>query len=90
LFEAIYKTIEEHPNIQIIGIYVAPLREHLCAPTSVISQYPDIPVHKINSLEMKTTDEFIKLYKDWIPSILKNKNFWEIGSKVSVPGCYEN
>lgn len=81
LFQAIYKTIEKRPNIHIIGIYVAPLREHLCVPTSVVSQYPDIPVYKINSLEMKTTDEFIKLYKEWIPSILSNKNFWKIGSK---------
>ncbi|MEH2026138.1 hypothetical protein [Nostoc sp.] len=82
LFQAIYKTIEDHPNIQIIGIYVAPLREHLCVPTPVASQYPDIPVYKLNSLEMKTTDEFIKLYKQWIPSILNNKTFWKIDSKV--------
>ncbi|MEH2201274.1 hypothetical protein [Nostoc sp.] len=82
LFQAIYKTIEDHPNIQIIGIYVAPLREHLYVPTSVRSQYPDIPVYQLNSLEMKTTDKYIKLYKEWIPSILKNKNFWKIDSKV--------
>ncbi|MEH1902199.1 MAG: hypothetical protein V7L04_12475 [Nostoc sp.] len=82
LFQAIYKTIEDHPNIQIIGIYVAPLREHLSVPTSVGSQYPDIPVYKLNSLEMKTTDEYIKLYKKWIPSILENKNFWKIDPKV--------
>jgi hypothetical protein len=80
-FQAVYKTIEEHSNIQIIGIYVAPLREHLYVPTSVVSQYPDIPVYKINSLEMKTTDEFIKSYKKWIPSILKN-NLWKTVSKV--------
>ena len=82
LFQAICKTIEERPNIQIIGIYVAPLREHLCVPTSVVRQYPDIPVYKINSLEMKTTDEFIKLYKKWIPSILNNKNLWKFIAKV--------
>ncbi|MEG4941536.1 hypothetical protein [Microcoleus sp. F4-D5] len=82
LFQAIYKTIEEHSNIQIIGIYVAPLREHLCVPTSVESQYPNIPVYKINSLEMKTTDEYIKSYKDLISSILKNKNIWKIDKKV--------
>lgn len=33
LFEAIYKTIEENKDLQIIGIYVSPLREHLCVPT---------------------------------------------------------
>lgn len=82
LFEAIYKTIEEHSNIQIIGIYVAPLREHLSVPNSVESQYPNIPVYKINSLEMKTTDEYIKLYKELISSILKNKNLWKIDRKV--------
>lgn len=60
LFQAIYKTIKERPNTQIIGIYVAPLREHLCVPTSVVNQYPDIPVYKINSLEMKMTDELIE------------------------------
>lgn len=82
LFQAIYKTIEEHPKNQIIGIYVAPLREHLCVPTSVESQYPNIPVYKINSLEMKTTDEYIKSYKELISSILKNKNIWKIDKKV--------
>lgn len=80
-FQAVYKTIEEHSNIQIIGIYVAPLREHLCVPTSVVRQYPDIPVYKLNSLPMKTTDEFIKLYKTWIPSILRNNGFWNINAK---------
>jgi len=82
LFQAIYKTIEEHPKNQIIGIYVAPLREHLCVPTSVESKYPNIPVYKINSLEMKTTDEYIKSYKELISSILKNKNMWKIDKKV--------
>ena len=61
-----------------MGVYVAPLREHLQAPALVVKQYPDIPVYTVNSLEMKTTDEYIKLYKKWIPSILKNKKFWNI------------
>jgi len=82
LFQALYKTIEEQPNIQIVGIYIAPLREHLSIPDSVISQYPDIPVYKINSLAMKTTDEYIKLYKELISLILKNKNIWKIDKKV--------
>ena len=82
LFQAIYKTIEEHPKNQIIGIYVAPLREHLCVPTSVESQYPNIPVYKINSLPMKTTDEYIKLYKELISSILKNTKTWNLAKKV--------
>ena len=82
LFQAIYQTIQEHPKNQIIGIYVAPLREHLCVPTSVESQYPDIPVYKINSLAMKTTDEYIKLYKELISSIIENKKIWKIDRKV--------
>ncbi|MEH2084496.1 MAG: hypothetical protein V7K89_32365 [Nostoc sp.] len=82
LFQAIYKTIQQYPNTQIIGIYVAPLREHLCVPNSIVTQYPDIPVYKLNSLEMKMTDEYIKLYKKWIHSILKNKQFWKIDPKV--------
>ncbi|WP_373536596.1 hypothetical protein [Microcoleus sp.] len=82
LFQAIYKTIQEHPKNQIIGIYVAPLREHLCVPTSVESQYPDIPIYKINSLKMKTTDEYIKLYKKLISSILTNTKIWKIDKKV--------
>jgi hypothetical protein len=81
LFKAIYKTIQEYTNIQIIGIYVAPLRGHLYVPTSLGSQYPDIPIYKLNSLEMKTTDEYIKLYKEGIFSILNNKKFWQIVSK---------
>jgi hypothetical protein len=76
LFRAICETATRHPDIQIIGIYVAPLREHLQAPTSVTNQYPTIPIYTINSLEMKTTDERIQSYKKWISSILNNKPFW--------------
>ena len=82
LFEAIYQTIEENKDIQIIGIYVAPLREHLSVPTSVEIKYQNIPVYKILSEEMKTTDEYLKLYKQLISSILKNKNLWKIDRKV--------
>ncbi|MEH1818856.1 MAG: hypothetical protein V7L31_07105 [Nostoc sp.] len=81
LFQAINTTIEKYTNIQIIGIYIAPLREHLYVPTSIKSQYPDISVYKLNSLEMKTTDEYIKFYKEGISSILKNQEFWQIVSK---------
>jgi hypothetical protein len=80
-FQAICETVVRHPDVQIVGVYIAPLREHLQAPALVVKQYPDIPVYTINSLEMKTTDEYIKLYKKWIPSILKNKNFWNISAK---------
>lgn len=81
LFQAICETVEKHPDIQIIGVYVAPLREHLQTPYEVREQYPNISVYTINSLEMKTTDEHIKLYKKWIPSILKDKDLWVISAK---------
>ncbi|MBX9257914.1 hypothetical protein H1Q63_28990 [Desmonostoc muscorum CCALA 125] len=81
LFQAIYQTIQEHPNTQIIGIYVAPLREHLSVPSSLVIQYPNIPVYKLNSLEMKTTDENLKLYKEWISTIIENKIFLKFISK---------
>ena len=81
LFQAICETAVKHPDIKIMGVYIAPLREHLQAPALVVKQYPDIPVYTINSLEMKTTDECVKAYKKWIPSILKDKNFWNISIK---------
>ena len=81
LFEAICQTIQKYQEIQTIGIYVAPLREHLSVPTFVRDRYPDIPVYKINSLEMKTTDKYLNLYKKWIPSILKNKDIWQVDYK---------
>ncbi|MCA6533896.1 MAG: hypothetical protein IM585_08835 [Pseudanabaena sp. M135S2SP2A07QC] len=82
LFQAICTTIRENLDSQIIGVYVAPLREHLHIPHSVLMQYPDIPVYKLNSLEMKMTDEHVKSYKKWIPAILKDKKIWNVDSKV--------
>ncbi|MEM7581705.1 MAG: hypothetical protein AAF316_18085, partial [Cyanobacteria bacterium P01_A01_bin.80] len=81
LFEAICQTIEKYPDIQTIGIYVAPLREHLSVPDKVSQKYPDIPIYKLNSLEMKTADEYLDLYKNWLPLILKNKNICQSNSK---------
>jgi hypothetical protein len=83
LFKALFQTIKNYPDIQIVGIYIAPLTAHLSVPISVQSQYLDIPVYKLNSLEMKTTDESIKFYKQCIPSILNNKSLWEKARKVS-------
>ncbi|WP_157951097.1 hypothetical protein [Cyanothece sp. BG0011] len=82
LFQAICQTIQEHSNTQIIGIYVAPLREHLSVPKSIRNQYPDIPIYTINSLEMKMSDDNIKLYKKWLPSILTNTELWKRGLKT--------
>ncbi|MDJ0600684.1 MAG: hypothetical protein QNJ37_17795 [Crocosphaera sp.] len=82
LFEAICQTIEKYPDIQTIGIYVAPLREHLSVPSQVTKKYPNIPVYTINSLEMKTTDQYIQRYKKWIPSILKNTKLWKKDLKI--------
>lgn len=81
LFQAIYKTIEKYPDIQTIGIYVAPLREHLSIPDRLKNRYSNIPVYKINSLDMKTTNYFIDKYKKWIPLILKKENIWKLESK---------
>ena len=81
LFQAMYEAIKTHSIIQIIGIYVAPLREHLRIPQSLKEQYHDIPVYTINSLEMKTTNEFMNLYKEWFPNIINNKKFWHISPK---------
>ncbi len=83
LFQAIYQTIETHPNSQIIGIYIAPLREHLSVPGSLKSQYPDVPVYKIMGREMKTTDELSKKYKQWIPSILNNGDLWKRAAEAA-------
>lgn len=81
LFQAICESIRRYPDIQITGVYVAPLREHLQAPALVASHYHEIPVYTIYSLEMKTTDDFIRSYKSWIPAILGNKEFWNNGAK---------
>ncbi|ERT09079.1 hypothetical protein M595_0848 [Lyngbya aestuarii BL J] len=83
LFEAMCQTIEKYPYIQTIGIYVAPLREHLSVPSQVKDKYQNIPVYTINSLEMKTTDKYILLYKKWIPLILKNTKLWKQASLAS-------
>ncbi|MDR9402295.1 MAG: hypothetical protein RI580_02535, partial [Halothece sp. Uz-M2-17] len=82
LFEAMCQTIEKYPDIRIIGIYVAPLREHLSVPTSVKNQHPNIPVYTLNSIEMKTTEKYIQLYNKWISLILKNTQLWKQASKV--------
>ena len=81
LFQAICETIKKYPDIQITGVYVAPMREHLQTPELVARQYPEIPIYTIHSLEMKTTDDLIKSYKNWILAILANKKFWENGAK---------
>ena len=83
LFEAICRTIQKYPEIQTIGIYVAPLREHLSVPDQVKERYPDIPVYRINSVEMKTMDNYIKLYRKWINLILNNTKLWKKASKIS-------
>ena len=83
LFEAICRTIKKYPDIQTIGIYVAPLREHLSVPNSVKERYTDIPVYTLNSIEMKMTEEYIQLYKQWIPLILKDHNIWRSTQNIT-------
>lgn len=81
LFKAICEAIREHFSTRLIGIYVAPLREHLQIPEIVSQEYVDIPVYKAQSLEMKTSDENLNCYKEWIPSILSNLDFWRLNPK---------
>lgn len=76
LFQAICETIQNKPDRQFTGVYVAPLREHLQVPSEVREKYPKIPIYTIHSLDMKTTDDLIKSYKKWIQVILRNKEFW--------------
>jgi hypothetical protein len=76
LFQAICETIKANPSTQIIGIYVAPLREHLQVPESVRAAYKNVPIYTINSIEMKMADQNVKLYKQWIDSIIEDKNIW--------------
>src|SRR5574341_417257 len=81
LFKSICEAIREHPSTQLIGIYVAPLREHLRPPYRVSQEYPDIPIYTAQSLEMKTSDENLSCYKKWIPSLLSHREFWRLNHK---------
>jgi hypothetical protein len=90
LFQAIYETIEKYPDHQIVGIFLSPLTAHLSVPKPLKSKYKDIPVYKLNSLEMKMTDEYMKFYEKCIPSILKNEKLWKKASKVSSPEKVED
>ena len=79
-----YEAIESYPTLHIIGIYVAPLREHLQAPSQLVQQYNEIPAYPIHSHEMKMTEPLLQSYKQWLPEIRQNANFWEmIASKFS-------
>ena len=84
LFKAMYEAIKTYPTIQIIGVYVAPLREHLKVPGDLAKQYNDIPAYKIYSLaELKETETLLPSYKKWISSIQKNGRLWSIVAKES-------
>lgn len=83
LFQAVCQTILKHTDIQVVGIYVAPLREHL--HTTVEQDYPEIPFYPLYSQEQKVMDEFLEKYKQWIPQINKNKDLWDRLAKTSAP-----
>jgi hypothetical protein len=38
-FQAICETVVRHPDVQIVGVYIAPLREHLQAPALVVNKF---------------------------------------------------
>lgn len=75
-FQAVIKAIRDNSDIQIIGLYVAPLRENLSVPPSIKNENPDIPLYILYSQDWKTTDEFLKKYSRWIPAILRNQKLW--------------
>jgi hypothetical protein len=82
-FQAVYQTILKYLDYQIIGIYIAPLREHLKVAESLRQQYPDIPVYTIHSREMKMTDSYLKKYKEWL-KLIKDQNMWQINSQIAT------
>jgi hypothetical protein len=71
LFAAICQTIQTHPDSCIIGIYIAPLREHLQVPDSIRKKYQNIPIYTLHSLEMRMTEAYLENYKKWIKDIIK-------------------
>lgn len=76
LFQAICQTIQSHTNTdtQVIGVYVAPLREHL--KSDVEAEYPNIPFYVLYSQQQKVLAEFLQNYKKWIPAIRADKTLW--------------
>lgn len=81
-FQSIFQTIRDNPEIQVIGLYVAPLREHLNVPTTLILEYQNIPAYTIYSQDWKTSEEFLKKYPQWIQSIRKNQKIWSSLTKA--------
>lgn len=80
-FQAVIKAIRDNSGIQIIGLYVAPLRENLSVPPSIANENPDIPLYILYSEDWKTADEFLKKYSCWIPAIRKNQKLWSLLTK---------
>ncbi|MFZ6027285.1 MAG: DEAD/DEAH box helicase family protein [Chloroflexota bacterium] len=75
-FQAVIKAIQDNPGVQIIGLYVAPLRENLTVPPSITSKNPGTSLYILYSEEWKTSDEFLKKYNCWIPAIRANQKLW--------------
>ncbi len=76
-FHGMDRMINKHSDTHIIGVYVAPLREHLQTP----KELEKLLSYRISSLEMKMTNELVKKYRGWIGNILKNTGFWKIDYK---------
>ena len=81
LFQSVCQTIMKHPYIQVVGVYVAPLREHL--HTAVKQEFPDIPFYILYSHEQRVMGEFLLDYKKWVPLIKKDKGLWDQLAKAS-------
>ena len=81
-FQSVFQTIRDNPDIQVIGLYVAPLREHLNIPPTLKMDYQDIPAFIIYSQDWKTSEEFLKKYPHWIRAIRKNQKVWSSLTKA--------
>ena len=77
LFQAVCETIRKYPDHQIIGLYVAPLREHLKVPFEVKRDNPGINFYVLYSQEWRIGEDFLKKYKQYIPITQKNKKLWD-------------
>jgi len=82
-FQAVIQSIRDNPEIQIIGLYIAPLRENLTVPPPITNENPDIPLYILYSEDWKTTEQFLKRYNHWLPTIRKNHKLWSELTKAA-------
>lgn len=81
-FNAIYQIIEENPESQIVGLYVAPLREHLSVPAALVQAHPNVPTYILYSREWETERFLLEKYSVWLPAIRRDQKLWASLYKV--------